>query len=653
MKEAVVIHQFQMSSEKNLLPLAAGSIKSFINQDQLIRRKFNLDLIILRGSTKDIVDKYKNPEVLAFSVYSWNFNLSLEVAKTAKEKYPEVLTIFGGPMFGLTQNEDELKIFFKKFSQIDIIVHGIGEWAFRDLLYWKMNKLDISNIPGLAYRIEKGRDEFAITQTPVFDKNLDELPSPFLDGTFEELIRQHKGKITGALWETNRGCPFSCAFCIQGCRSFNKVLDFKLDRLQKELEWMGNHKIEYIFATDANFGIKKRDRDIAELIVQSKKDTGYPKFFMVNWMKNSSAKILDISRILNNGGIPSRITLSRQSFSLEALKAVKRDNIKLSTYDELKNEATLMDVESYTEIILGLPNEDKDAFVDGLTEVMDFNDKHFFVIYLCRLLHGTTMASVKSRNMYEFITKSCSIRFSRFKKSEDDDILENEEIVVGTRDMPEDDWKELYLISNLSLALYNCRLAYYLFGYYHNDNKLSVIDFTRFFIEVCSDKIKYPVCSSMINIIVKCQDNILEEKGSLVSIEGFGKGISLEPHEAACVVALNQKDEFYNEIGMMLLEYVGDIGNIRLLEELMEFQKAIIPTWKNSNEVVKDFNHNYIDFFNRIKAKEKNVSLREFSTKIHFKDTLNKTKTIDDFCKFRLTVAKLKTVEFLYYESGK
>ena len=67
---------------------------------------------------------------------------------------------------------------------------------------------------------------------------------------------------------------------------------FDTQRLYDELEWMSQRRIEYIFATDANFGIKVRDQDIARKIADLKMTTGYPRYFMVNWTKNSSTKVI-------------------------------------------------------------------------------------------------------------------------------------------------------------------------------------------------------------------------------------------------------------------------------------------------------------------------------------------------------------------------
>ena len=95
-------------------------------------------------------------------------------------------------------------------------------------------------------------------------QNLDDLPSLFLNGVFDQMIKQYGSGITGALWESNRGCPYSCTFCDWGNSDVSKVKKFDMDRLYQEINWISNNGFYYIFLADANFGIfRQRDLEIA------------------------------------------------------------------------------------------------------------------------------------------------------------------------------------------------------------------------------------------------------------------------------------------------------------------------------------------------------------------------------------------------------
>ena len=128
-----------------------------------------------------------------------------------------------------------------------MVVHGMGEWTFADMLVARLEQRNWESIAGISYRNSKSKLGFTSTASAIFNRDLNQLPSPFLDGTFDEVLNKYGNHITGALWETNRGCPFKCTFCVQGDDAFNKVLVFDTERLNDELEWMSHRKIEYMY----------------------------------------------------------------------------------------------------------------------------------------------------------------------------------------------------------------------------------------------------------------------------------------------------------------------------------------------------------------------------------------------------------------------
>ena len=96
------------------------------------------------------------------------------------------------------------------------------------------------------------------------------IPSPYLEGTFEDLFRKYDYKWTPT-WETNRGCPFKCTFCDWGSAIASKVRNFEEERLYKEIDYFSEKKIDLVFGADANFGILKRDKNLALKFAENKK----------------------------------------------------------------------------------------------------------------------------------------------------------------------------------------------------------------------------------------------------------------------------------------------------------------------------------------------------------------------------------------------
>ena len=135
------------------------------------------------------------------------------------------------------------------------------------------------------------------------------------------------------LWETNRGCPFRCTFCDWGSATAAKVTKFGEERLYREVDWFADKKIEYIFCCDANFGIQKRDVDIANYVAGVKKETGYPVALSVQNTKNATERAYETQKILSDAGLNKGVALSMQSVDMTTLEAIKRDNISLGTHE--------------------------------------------------------------------------------------------------------------------------------------------------------------------------------------------------------------------------------------------------------------------------------------------------------------------------------
>ena len=76
----------------------------------------------------------------------------------------------------------------------------------------------------------------------------------------------------------------------------------------------------------------RRDKDIAQKVIDTKIATGFPEKFRTTWGKNTSEQIFTIANMLHTHDLGKGITLARQTNSKETLKHVMRDNIKLEAY---------------------------------------------------------------------------------------------------------------------------------------------------------------------------------------------------------------------------------------------------------------------------------------------------------------------------------
>lgn len=604
-KENAYIIDLGTGTNRNLLPLASGLIASYCKSQEEIRRRYNIQIRFLRESPQTMVAGFDSPTVLAFSCYVWNFQATLHLAQLAKKRFPKAALIFGGP--SLPKSPEKLKLFFEKYPFIDIAVKGEGEYTFADLLLMlPLRKL--SQVKGIVFRSSESPDGFVVTDQRERIADLNTIPSPFLDGTFDLLLEKYGAHVTGTVWETDRGCPFSCTFCDWGGADVNRISKFDSERLIDELKWMSRHKIFYIYGADANFGIFfERDLELAQKLSDLCSASGYPKFLMINWTKNSHERIVTIADCLRKGGVRTNVTLAMQSFHRDTLKAIKRVNIKPDSLLKLKEAFHDRHLPTYTELILGLPEETFSTFMAGIEQAMTLRLDDHFVIYLCTMLVNTEMDSDLYRKKYRFETRICSVGMSR-RTFYSGNPLEVEEIVVGTSTLPLEDWQRAYLNGYFTVALYNFRSAFFVMNYLHLQFGVVRTQFVDFLVrELERNSFGYPALQQALKHIKKQRDMILDNASSISTVDGLGE-VHLSPYEALLFIFLENIDQFYADLKMITEEFCA-VSKINISKEIIDdlffYQKIRMLVWASPPKKSYDFQTNIPEYFEAMTTGEK------------------------------------------------
>ncbi|HEY2695716.1 MAG TPA: radical SAM protein [Pseudonocardiaceae bacterium] len=326
----------------------------------------------------ELLDSWDEPFVVALTVFFWNRAQSLEMARQVKQRWPDCRVVIGGNDVSYQQ-----KALFAEAPWVDVLVHGEGELRFRELLHGFLADGDLTTIPGISYW-----SEGAVVTNPDADRitDLEQIVSPILSPVYsdEEIVGSSM-----IVYETNRGCPYSCAFCYWGGATNSKVRQFDLDRIFAELDRLIRlmPTDATLFISDANFGILARDRQIAEHIVELSKRYDKRLIISTNWAKNSSERIVEIASMLHTAELTGAITLSAQSFDANVLQIANRKNIKQDHYRRLLNRFRELDVPTYTDLIWGLPGETFDSYLNGIEEVLSAGGSP--VIYPLLLLNNT------------------------------------------------------------------------------------------------------------------------------------------------------------------------------------------------------------------------------------------------------------------------
>lgn len=558
-------------TDRSLMPLSCGLLLSYAHSCPELK-DIHFKILMLDKTIDDLVDEIESPWVVGLSCYCWNALGCVETSQKIKERFPECVIVWGGSQVPLRHRR---AIQFMEDNEcVDIIVRGEGELTFADLLIRLKHGMPLTECEGIAFR-ENG----TITNTPQREriKNLSSLPSPFLTGVFDDVLERYRESISGVLWETNRGCPFSCSFCDWGQALVNKVHFFDPDRVIKEIEWVSNQKIGYVYATDANFGIKTdRDLGIATRFGDISQKTGYPNTLVLNWTKNSHKGVVKIADTLLHANVTTNVTLSYQTLHQLTSAAIQRSNIKLDHLQHLKTEYHQRGIPTYSELILGLPEETFDSFLDGLEKSIGLHVCDQIMIYLCCVLENTQLREDKEK--YGLQTRRCAVGLNRRKMKYPR--FGEDEIVVATNAMSIEDWESLYDISFMFMSLYNLRVAYFIMVFLNAYFGVRFTDFIRFVL----DSTDHDIVRECVEHLKKNRDLIRSNTASVSAPRG-SEGVVFTPHEAITFLFLSNLDETYDEMKQIVSDFCGSRGldlSPVIIDDLIEYQKLRIPTFDQS-----------------------------------------------------------------------
>ncbi len=389
--------------------------------------------IFARTPIESSVNSLESADLVFFSTYVWNMRISLEIARRLKKTNPEITIVFGGP-----QVPDHARQFLSEHPWVDVAVHGEGEATVLELVQ-NIAQKNRHLIQGISFIDDKGG--FQTTGKRGRIEDLDCIPSPYLAGTFDPLMDAFPRQQWIALWETNRGCPFGCTYCDWGSSVQSRVYRFSMERLRCEAEWFSEHRIEFIFCCDANFGLLPRDEQIVRHVAALKSKSDYPCALSVQNTKNSTQRTFEIQRVLSEGGLNKGVTLSVQSLDAKTLSNVERRNISLSSFHELQVMFTRAGIETYTDIIIGLPGETYDSMAHGISVLIENGQHNRIQFNNLSILPNSKLGNPAHQKQYRMqVVETDMINVHGAPEKIATGIMEKQQLVVATKDMPPEDW---------------------------------------------------------------------------------------------------------------------------------------------------------------------------------------------------------------------
>jgi radical SAM superfamily enzyme YgiQ (UPF0313 family) len=394
------------------------------------------------------------PDILMVSNYMWCEELSFHFARLAKRLSPNTLVVMGGPNIPL---EDARQIdYVDKHPEIDLYVLGEGDFLAAEVVKHFLDcgkslaKFRDRVIPSAVFRRSDGRA--AIDKIWDRHKEVDEIPSPWLTGIQDEFF---DGKLA-PLIETNRGCPFTCTFCVQGTRWYTKVHNFSKERIREEIQYIARRihekspEMRTLRIADSNYGMYERDIEISSYLGETQKQYGWPMYIDATTGKNRPDRIIKSLEQVSGALV---LYQAVQSLDENVLRNVKRSTIKLEAYEQLQVQMMGRGLRSNSDLILGLPGETLDTHLSALRKLLNAGVDQVTNFQLM-MLKGSELEAEESRKMFSFRTLF-RVLPKNFGIYGGEKVMDIEEIAIGTDTLTFDDYVQARKYALASVAFWH------------------------------------------------------------------------------------------------------------------------------------------------------------------------------------------------------
>lgn len=322
-------------------------------------------------------------ELVVFSVYIWNIKETLKICKILKTVKPELKIALGGPEVSYN-----IKQHMKSYEYIDFIMFGEGEETFREfVLENQKTEKDYKGIDGLAFRDE---GEVVVNSPRKLMEDLNIIPSPY-----EEKTDEFKNKIV--YYESSRGCPFGCKFCLSS--TIRGVRYFDIDRVKRDLKNLIDMGVRQVKFVDRTFNAnKKYSREIMEFLI--KEDPEGINFHFEVTAHLIDEETLNFLETVKEGLFQFEIGV--QSTNPKTIEAVGRttDFERLSSV--VRRIKSFKNIHQHLDLIAGLPYEGIESFKKSFDDVYNLGPEKLQLGFL-KLLKGSELRLLQGKYGYKYI----------------------------------------------------------------------------------------------------------------------------------------------------------------------------------------------------------------------------------------------------------
>ena len=320
-------------------------------------------------------------DVVCFSCYIWNISFVRELIRDLVKILPKTAFWAGGPEVSYDAEK-----FLTEMPEMTGVMVGEGEKTFHDLLEFYIDGKDsLEEISGMAYR----------TGDKIIHNGWREL----MDLSAIPFVYEHLEKFENRIiyYESSRGCPFSCSYCLS---SIDKKLRFRdLELVKKELQFFLDHRVPQVKFVDRTFNCKhEHAMTIWKYILEH--DNGVTNFHFEISADLLREEEMELMSQMRPGLI--QLEIGVQSTNPETIRAIHR-HMDLKKLEHCVNRVhSFRNIHQHLDLIAGLPYEDYDTFHQSFNDVYQMKPDQLQLGFL-KVLKGSLMQ--KEAEVYGIVYK--------------------------------------------------------------------------------------------------------------------------------------------------------------------------------------------------------------------------------------------------------
>ncbi|MCL2002881.1 MAG: B12-binding domain-containing radical SAM protein [Oscillospiraceae bacterium] len=326
----------------------------------------------VNDSANSIIDTIytERPDVLGFSCYIWNIGAVRETAGAVKALLPDCVIVLGGPEVSFEAEPAQ-----SPFA--DHLIKGPGEKAFAELLL---------RLAGAA----------AEDSSPCREPGMGcETPSPFTQSFFDSFAEGRMASIQNQLvyYESSRGCPFSCSYCLSS--TFSGVQTLPLERVFHEIDLLAANGARMVKFIDRTFNAdKRRAAAILRHILSMQTECAFHF--------EAAADLFDDELLAVTEKMPAgrmQLEIGVQSLNPRTLRAVNRETDLDAALANLRKLISFGNTRIHLDLIAGLPFETPAGFKDGVDRCLALRP-HMLQVGVLKMLKGTKIREESAKYGY-------------------------------------------------------------------------------------------------------------------------------------------------------------------------------------------------------------------------------------------------------------